>query len=102
MGTVRFSQQGSEVTAAFDGELDIYSVGALQQSLWGALEGASALRLELQAVEEIDLAGVQLLAWLRALSQARALGFSVHGASPAVDAAASALNLSSWLAGSPS
>jgi anti-anti-sigma factor len=102
MGTVRISAQGSEVTASFDGELDIYSVAALQQSLWGAIDKATSLRLELQEVEEIDLAGVQLLAWVRAVSQARAIAFGVATTSPAVIAAASALNLSSWLVGSTS
>ena len=102
MATVQLSAQGSEVTARFEGELDIYSVGALQQSLWGAIDTATSLRLELAEVEEIDLAGVQLLAWVRAVSQARAIDFGVATASPAVSAAASALNLSSWLAGSTS
>jgi anti-anti-sigma factor len=102
MATVRLSTQGSEVTARFDGELDIYSVAALQQSLWAAFDTASTLRLELAGVEEIDLAGVQLLAWVRSVSQARAIDFGVTTASPAVIAAASALTLSSWLVGSPS
>ncbi len=100
MGTIRLSNEGTAVTAVLEGEIDVASMADLQPSLWGALQTAKVLVVDLKAVESIDLSGVQLLFWARAVAGARAIRFQVREPSASVLSAARVLE-QAWLSADP-
>jgi anti-anti-sigma factor len=100
VATIRLSNDGTAVTAALEGEVDVASMAALQQSLWSALQTAKVMVIDLQAVESIDFSGVQLLWWARTVAADRAIDFSVRDSSASVLSAARVLE-QGWLAGEP-
>lgn len=102
MGSLHLSTDAAGLTASFDGDLDIYSVAALKSALWPAIEQTTSLAIDLSQVEEIDLAGVQLLAWVRAVAQRTSASWRIIDASAGVRAAVRSLGLHEWLPGAPS
>ena len=98
MGTIRLSNEGTAVTAVLEGEIDVASMADLQPSLWGALQTAKVLVVDLKAVESIDLAGVQLLWWARTVAGQRTVCFEVREPSASVLSAARVLE-QGWLTG---
>jgi len=75
---------GSEPCLCLQGDLTIYTVSEARERLGAALEPHPSLVLNLAGVQELDTAGVQLLAWLKqeAGRRGRTLSFTAH--SPAV------------------
>ena len=56
----------------------------------------STIELDVTDVEEVDLAGVQVLLWLRNTAQANGVAVRVVGNGAAVDSAARSLCLLQW------
>jgi anti-anti-sigma factor len=66
------------------GELTIYSVTEARDQLCAALDQHPALHLNLAGVEELDTAGVQLLAWIKQEAKRRGKPLTLFAHSPAV------------------
>ena len=60
-------------TLELAGELTIYAVATARRELQAQLEADSGLVLDLQGIQEIDSAGVQLLLWLKRRAVAHGL-----------------------------
>lgn len=67
-----------------EGEMTIYRAAELKQALLEALNGATALEVDLHGVTEIDSAGIQLLMLTKATGQANACEVRLLNHSPAV------------------
>jgi anti-sigma B factor antagonist len=67
-----------------EGELTIYSVTEARDLLCAALDEHPALQLNLAGIEELDTAGVQLLAWLKQEAKRRGKALVLFAHSPAV------------------
>jgi len=78
------STHDQEPCLRLKGTLTIYDVAEAKGPLSAALDQHSTLHLNLAGLEELDTAGVQLLAWLKqeASRRGRSLVLSAH--SPAV------------------
>lgn len=79
-----------------EGDMSIYRAAELKDILRAALDGATALEIDLSAVTECDTAGVQLLMLTKKMAQAdrRELRLCAH--SPAVLDALERLNLAAY------
>jgi anti-anti-sigma factor len=84
MFQIELSAQEGEPALRLTGELTIYSVAEARDQLSSALEQNPVLHLNLAAVEELDTAGVQLLAWLKQEARRRGRTLVYTGHSPAV------------------
>jgi hypothetical protein len=62
---IELSTHEDEPAYRLEGELTIYSVAEARDQLCSALDQHPALQLNLSGIEELDTAGVQLLAWLK-------------------------------------
>jgi anti-sigma B factor antagonist len=85
MLTLQETKRSGHPVLRLSGELTIYSAAEARQSLGDHLDRAPApLELDLSGLEELDTAGVQVLAWLKreALAHNRTLALVNH--SPAV------------------
>ena len=83
-----------ETTAlALAGEVTIYRVSALRQTLLEALERASVVEVDLSQVSELDTAGVQLLLFGRRAAEAQGKEVRLRAPSPAVLEVFELLNL---------
>jgi anti-anti-sigma factor len=67
-----------------EGELTIYSVTEARDLLCAALDEHPALQLNLAGIEELDTAGVQLLAWIKQEAKRRGKALVLFAHSPAV------------------
>jgi anti-sigma B factor antagonist len=67
-----------------EGELTIYSVTEARDQLCAALDEHPALQLNLSDIEELDTAGVQLLAWIKQEAKRRGKPLVLFAHSPAV------------------
>jgi anti-anti-sigma factor len=67
-----------------EGELTIYSVTEARNQLCAALDQHPALQLNLSGIEELDTAGVQLLAWIKQEAKRRGKTLALFAHSPAV------------------
>jgi len=78
------STHDQEPCLRLKGTLTIYDVAEAKGPLGAALDRQPTLHLNLAGLEELDTAGVQLLAWLKqeAARRGRSLALSAH--SPAV------------------
>lgn len=73
-----------EPLLALTGNLTIYDVQEACAALRGFLEASPRLRLHLAGVEELDSAGIQLLAWLKREAALRGGDLQLESHSPAV------------------
>jgi anti-anti-sigma factor len=78
------SSQANEPCLRLHGELTIYAMTEARQQLSAALDQQPSLTLNLAGVEELDTAGVQLLAWLKQEAARRGRTLTYSGHSPAV------------------
>lgn len=78
------------------GELTIYTAEQQKAMLMAAIEGQSAIVLDLSQVSELDTAGLQLLMLAKLESERRNLPFSMTGHSPAVVEVFDLCNLASF------
>jgi anti-sigma B factor antagonist len=81
-----------------EGEFNIYTAADSKQQLMDALNAHPAFSLELDAVEEIDTSGVQLLLWVKCEAQRIGKPLTVSGASPAIQEVMALLNLAGFSA----
>lgn len=94
MATVRFDETAEALQVHLGGVLDIYAAREARAALAPALTTTRpAVRLELAGIEELDLAGVQLLLWLRGSVEANGLAVELGTRSDAVASAARSLHL---------
>ena len=95
MLTIKSSTRNKHHRVALSGELTIYTALQAKRELPAHLAKGENLELDLDGIEELDTAGVQVLLWLKrgAAAQGRSLPFVYH--SPAV---IDVLNLL-WLGG---
>lgn len=78
---------------AFAGDVTIYRVSALRQTLLEALDHARVVEVDLSQVSELDTAGVQLLLFGRRTAEARGKEVRLLAPSPAVVEVFELLNL---------
>lgn len=80
MAVISNCDEGGRCCLAITGELNIYSVAAVQQELLQALESLQQLDVRMAGVEDLDTAGVQLLLLLKreALRKGKQLSFVQH------------------------
>ena len=71
-------------TLALQGELTIFTVTQAHQEILALWAGAPAFSLDLSELEELDSAGVQLLAWLKREAAGRGQTLAFLGHSPVV------------------
>ncbi len=81
---------------AIDGELTIYRAAELKPVLLGALNGHTAVEIDLSAVSEIDTAGVQLLMLAKRTAQSRDIVLRLVAHSPVVVDAFELLDLAAF------
>jgi anti-anti-sigma factor len=94
MASVRLEEGSAALVVHVGGVLDIYAAKEARAALEPALSTARPrLRLELGSVEEVDLAGVQVLLWLCASASAAGLEVELGARSAAVEGAAKSLHL---------
>lgn len=79
-----------------EGELTIYRAGELRQTLVAALAAATALRIDLADVSEIDSAGLQLLIAAKKDAAGRGLALALANHSHAVAAAIELYDLAAF------
>jgi anti-anti-sigma regulatory factor len=97
MATVRYEEAPGRLTVHLEGVLDIYAAKETCAALSRALTSTQpTLELVLGHVEEVDLAGVQVLHWLKASAQHNGQEVSVKAPSAAVRAAMETLHLTEW------
>ena len=84
MFRIQPSVHEDEPCLRLEGELTIYSVTEARDALSAALDQQPSLQLNLAAVEELDTAGVQLLAWMKQEARRRGKALAFTGHSPAV------------------
>jgi anti-anti-sigma regulatory factor len=97
MATVTLEASGQNLAVRVAGVLDIDAAREAQGALLPALQATlPTVTLDASGLEELDLAGVQVLHWLRASALANGLHFKLAKSGPVLDAAARSLNLSDW------
>ena len=86
---------------ALPGELTIYTVGELhpQWCAWLALTATSGkpARVQADAVDQVDAAGLQLLLALQRQLSERGQALQLHAPSPVLHQACETLGLAAWL-----
>jgi anti-anti-sigma factor len=80
---VRSTHEG-EPSLKLEGDLTIYEVTEAKGELSAALDQHPSLQLNLSGLEELDTAGVQLLAWLKQEARRRGRTLTLFAHSPAV------------------
>ena len=80
---VRSTHEG-EPSLRLEGDLTIYEVTEAKAALSAALDQHPSLQLNLSGLEELDTAGVQLLAWLKQEARRRGRTLTLFAHSPAV------------------
>ena len=78
------SIHAGEPCLRLEGELTIYEVGEAKAQLCLELDQNRSLQLNLSGLEELDTAGVQLLAWLKQEARRRGVSLVFAAHSPAV------------------
>jgi anti-anti-sigma factor len=91
--TITVNAKSQPTQLRIEGEFNIYSAADSKQQLMDALNEHAALTVELDAVEEIDTTGVQLLLWLKREAERLNKPLTLTGASPAVQEVITLLNL---------
>jgi anti-anti-sigma factor len=84
MFQIELSTHEGEPVLRLEGELTIYSVTEARDQLCAALDQRPELKLNLADLEELDTAGVQLLAWLKQEAKRRGKSLALFAHSPAV------------------
>jgi anti-anti-sigma factor len=80
------------------GEMTIYDATAIKDSLFAALDGEPAARIDLQGVSELDTTGIQILIMAERASASRGVPFSLTNPSDVVKEALELLRLTAWFA----
>jgi anti-anti-sigma factor len=89
--TINASSQPTQIR--IEGEFNIYTAADSRQQLLDALTEHAAFTVELDAIEEIDTTGVQLLLWMQREAKRLNKPLNLTGASPAVQEVITLLNL---------
>jgi anti-anti-sigma factor len=84
MFQIELSTHEGEPAFRLEGELTIYSVTEARDQLCAALDQQPGLQLNLSGLEELDTAGVQLLAWIKQEAKRRGKTLVLFAHSPAV------------------
>lgn len=83
----------------FDGEITIYTVAQIKEELFAEQESFSPqVTLDLQAVTEIDTAGVQLLLFLKKNVEAASRKISITKTNELIDTVFATLDINSHFA----
>lgn len=97
MATVHIEEHDDRLLVGIGGILDIYAAKDVRAALGPAVRTSRpTIELDVTGVEEVDLAGVQILVWLRTTAQANGVALRVVASGPAVDSAARSLCLLQW------
>lgn len=98
MATVHIEERdGDRLVVNLGGILDIYAAKDVRAALGPAVRTSlPTIELDVTDVEEVDLAGVQVLVWLRTTAQANGVVVRVVGSCAALDSAARSLCLAQW------
>jgi anti-anti-sigma factor len=85
------SDTGAQIR--IDGEFNIYTAAESRDLLLDALNAHPAVAVDVEAVEEIDTSGIQLLLMLQKEAARTHKAFSLSALSPAIQEVATLLNL---------
>jgi hypothetical protein len=97
MATIQLHDASGHLTVQVSGVLDIYAAREACAALTPALApGWRSVSLEVSGVEEVDLAGVQLLQWFRTSAAASGLALAVGPPGEVVLRAMRSLALPGW------
>ncbi|MET0378556.1 MAG: STAS domain-containing protein [Spongiibacteraceae bacterium] len=91
--TIIVNSSAQPAQIRIEGEFTIYTAAESKQQLMDALNEHAAVNVELDAVEEIDTSGVQLLLLVQREAQRLGKTLTLTGASPAVQEVINLLNL---------
>ena len=98
--TMNAEQTSPHRALPLEGEMTIYRAAELRASIAHAIEGATALTLDLSDVTEIDSAGAQLLIAARRTARETGCALTIAGYSDAVCEALDVLGLADELGAS--
>ncbi|MGD9172473.1 MAG: STAS domain-containing protein [Candidatus Thiodiazotropha sp.] len=63
--SITIETNGATECVSLVGELTIFTVSEIWQSMWRLFEGTNEIEIDLQGVSEIDTSGIQLLALVK-------------------------------------
>ncbi|MFN8051007.1 MAG: STAS domain-containing protein [Acidimicrobiales bacterium] len=83
--SVETVEEMGSITVQATGEIDVATAPQIEAELIAAIEGGSAVTLDLSGVSFIDSSGLRALVTARQRAEEKGVAFSLAGRSPAVE-----------------
>jgi anti-anti-sigma factor len=71
--SITIETHGATECVSLTGELTIFTVSEIWQSMWRLFEGTNEIEIDLQGVSEVDSVGIQLLALVKMAVEKRGM-----------------------------